>query len=246
MPPRPQNVECGDSLESSAMTSSSSSSSSGVAAGIPAHLSVCRDTANEAAKAASLLQTLRDRISQEESTAATSGLSFLELKNHLMLDYLSDLALVMLTKSQGKSIEGSASVDRLVSLRTVLEKMRPIERKLKYQIDKAIKMSEAESIEESDPLSFRPNPANLVSKLGDEDEDDSADEEDVGNSNEKKGKGLSYALSSGHQLVNYAPTSLSSQPESTSCRRTCPCSTRTTRVTRRWPRRRRPRRRSRC
>jgi len=40
----------------------------------------------------------------------------------------------MLRKSFGKSIENDQSVERLVENRTVLEKMRPIEKKLKYQV----------------------------------------------------------------------------------------------------------------
>lgn len=160
---------------SSAQTSSVSTMTS-TSSDLPLHSGLCQETANEAAKAAALLQKLRERVSEEESTSS-SGLSFLELKNHLMVDYLSDLTLLMLTKSQGKSIEGSESVERLVTLRTVLEKMRPIERKLKYQIDKAIKMAETDSLEDNDPLSFRPNPANLVSKLGGEGDEESSDDD---------------------------------------------------------------------
>ena len=51
-----------------------------------------------------------------------------------MVDYLSNLTYVMLRKSFGKSIEDDPSIERLVENRTVLEKMRPIEKKLKYQV----------------------------------------------------------------------------------------------------------------
>ena len=51
-----------------------------------------------------------------------------------MVDYLSNLTYVMLRKSFGQSLEDDPSIERLVENRTVLEKMRPIEKKLKYQV----------------------------------------------------------------------------------------------------------------
>jgi hypothetical protein len=76
--------------------------------------------------------------------------------------------------------------ERLIFLRTVLEKLRPIEAKLKYQIDKvwplprerhlnvlivpqlvkSATMGASHAVE--NPLSFRPNPSALVSKSGQE------------------------------------------------------------------------------
>lgn len=86
----------------------------------------------------------------------------LELKFHLMLKYVSNMIVwphlmslvysylinlvqIMLLKAKGESIlppegeGGSLAVDRLIELRVVLEKMRPLEMKLKYQIDKLVK-----------------------------------------------------------------------------------------------------------
>lgn len=51
-----------------------------------------------------------------------------------MLDYMTNLTYLMLRKSFGKSIENDPSIERIVENRTVLEKMRPIEKKLKYQV----------------------------------------------------------------------------------------------------------------
>eukprot|EP00049_Salpingoeca_infusionum_P015435 m.299808 g.299808 ORF g.299808 m.299808 type:complete len:291 (-) comp15874_c0_seq3:3004-3876(-) len=74
---------------------------------------------------------------------------------------------------------------RLAYLRTVLEKVRPMDRKLKYQIDKLVRIAmeqerTAQQQQETkqrtsasaststdatlDPLQFRPNPANLVAR----------------------------------------------------------------------------------
>ncbi len=52
----------------------------------------------------------------------------------------------MLHKADGKEISEDVSVDRLVEIRTVLEKIRPLEHKLAYQIDKLIKTANTGSM----------------------------------------------------------------------------------------------------
>merc|ERR1719189_2799700 len=77
-------------------------------------------------------------------------------------------------KSRGKKIEGAKAIERIVENRTVLEKMRPIEKKLKYQIDKYIKVAESGGkIRPEDPIHFKPNPAALAS---DDESDQDLDE----------------------------------------------------------------------
>lgn len=107
------------------------------------------------------------------------GVSFLELKFHLLLSYVIDLTYYLLTKTDGNSWQGDPAVDRLVEARTVLEKLRPIDQKMKYQIDKMIKTATTGVVSgaEIDPLRFKPNPENMVSKL---DEGDSQSSEEEG------------------------------------------------------------------
>jgi hypothetical protein len=72
----------------------------------------------------------------------------------------------------------------LVRYRTLLERIRPLDRKMKYQIDKMLKIANAgeEGIDES--LNYAPNPDQLI--LGDGEEDEN-DEENGGKKNEKDG-----------------------------------------------------------
>ena len=56
------------------------------------------------------------------------------------------------------------SPDQLVEARTVLEKIRPIDQKLKYQVEKLVKTG-MEGKVESDPLRFKANPDNLEVRL---------------------------------------------------------------------------------
>lgn len=102
------------------------------------------------------------------------GISFLDIKNQMLLSYLIDMTYLMLIKIQGQQICGDEVINRLVEHRTVIEKMRPIDYKLKYQIDKLIKISTTGNINEDDPLRLRPQ----LDKLDDDQEMDNDDDDD--------------------------------------------------------------------
>lgn len=55
----------------------------------------------------------------------------------------------------GKSIERDPSIDRLIEIRTVLEKIRPIDYKLRYQIDKLVKTAITGVTNSKDPINFK-------------------------------------------------------------------------------------------
>ena len=114
------------------------------------------------------------------------GLSFLEVKDQLLLMYLMDLSHLILDKASGASLQGHPAVLRLVEIRTVLEKLRPLDQKLKYQIDKLVKTAVTGSLSENDPLRFKPHPSNMVSKLSSEDEEESEAEEGQSEASGKK------------------------------------------------------------
>lgn len=113
---------------------------------------------------------------QDPDFNTEKGVSLLELKLHMLLCYLIDLTYVVLLKTEGQSISGSNTVQRLVETRIVLEKIRPLDQKLRYQIDKLIRVA-ASGAAENDPLRFKPNPANLVSKLSEENNGEDSDED---------------------------------------------------------------------
>ncbi|KAK2155469.1 hypothetical protein LSH36_239g01067 [Paralvinella palmiformis] len=96
---------------------------------------------------------------------SNQGVSFLEVKYQMLLSYLINLTYLMSVKIKGLSIKDDPAIKRLVEIRTVLEKMRPIDQKLKYQIDKLLKTAATGAVGENDPLRFKPNPDNLQSKL---------------------------------------------------------------------------------
>lgn len=105
------------------------------------------------------------------------GLNFLEIKYHMLLNYLINLTYVVLRKCSGHKIENDPSIDRLIEIRTVLEKVRPIDYKLRYQIDKLVKTAVTGSSSADDPTSFKANPANLMSQLPESAAKDNSDED---------------------------------------------------------------------
>ncbi|XP_011496494.1 PREDICTED: neuroguidin [Ceratosolen solmsi marchali] len=115
------------------------------------------------------------------------GLGFLEMKYHMLLSYLINLTYIVLRKCSGERIEGDPSIDRLIEIRTVLEKIRPIDHKLKYQIDKLVKTAVTGTTNSDDPINFKPNPDALVGKIDGSDEE-SESEQDVNEEGAKSRK----------------------------------------------------------
>merc|ERR1712059_116958 len=92
-------------------------------------------------------------------------------------------------KTKGETIEGDSAVERLCYLRTVLEKIRPIEHKLKYQVDKFVNIAGTGEARADDPLRFKANPSLLANKL-DDDEDEFEDDAEK----RKKKTSLSHSM----------------------------------------------------
>ncbi|XP_026538868.1 neuroguidin [Notechis scutatus] len=156
-----------------------------VEADLPAALTLFKSLQEQVIAVTHHIQHLMQKI-RAGDYSTEKGLSFLDVKDHLLLLYIQDLSHLMLEKTLGRSVANHPALLRLVETRTVLEKMRPIEQKLKYQVDKLVKAVVTGGLAEDDPLKYKPNPDNLVSKLSDS--EDGEEEEDVGGTTKKPGK----------------------------------------------------------
>ncbi|GAA5990721.1 hypothetical protein JCM10908_003206 [Rhodotorula pacifica] len=138
-------------------------------------------------------QTWKQKRTATDDLDYSSGISLLSLKNHLLLSYLQHLVALFSLKLSSRSLTGSEEasgvVTHLVKLRVVLEKIAPLEQKLKYQIEKLVRKADqfddqgAQNEEDvlNDPLAFRPNPSNLVlDRTVSEGEDEEEAEERAG------------------------------------------------------------------
>lgn len=116
---------------------------------------------------------LEDLKAKKLAASSKDGISFLESKYMLMMSYCTHIVLYLLMKAEGKSVKNHPILSRLVELRTYMEKIRPIEKKMQYQIQKlmsSLKMKPEDVDEENDkdPLAFGPKPDALVPKLSKE------------------------------------------------------------------------------
>jgi len=105
-------------------------------------------------------------------------MSYLEMKYNLMMSYCTFLSFYLLLKVEGKNVEGHPVIYRLTHIKTLLEKLRPLDQKLSYQIEKMLKEANATAAVASgkkDALSYKPNLKAMAS--GSED-GDSMDEEE--------------------------------------------------------------------
>ncbi|CAH1412657.1 unnamed protein product [Lactuca virosa] len=112
----------------------------------------------------------------------SDGMSYLEAKHLLLLNYCQSLVYYLLRKAKGLPIQGHPLVHSLLETRLFLEKIRPIDKKLNYQIKKLTSLTNGNPIpmEDVDPnkpvasddsLKLRPNPDMLIDKVAPEDGD---------------------------------------------------------------------------
>uniref|UniRef100_A0A2P2KKA8 Neuroguidin-B n=2 Tax=Rhizophora mucronata TaxID=61149 RepID=A0A2P2KKA8_RHIMU len=105
------------------------------------------------------------------------GISYLEAKHLLLLSHCQSLVYYLLRKAKGLPIQGHPVIQSLVEIRLFLEKIRPIDKKLEYQIQKLTRdagnaTDKADLKEKNtggpqkseDQLKYRPNPDMLVPK----------------------------------------------------------------------------------
>jgi len=139
-------------------------------------------------------------IRHEQDLSTKDGISLLSLKHQLLLFYLQSLVILSSRRALGhtlaprtpptqpfsdsnRDVRGADAgdlVDFIVESRVVLEKIKPLEARMRYQIEKLVRLAqEPEKSTQNDiiddPLAFRPNPQNLLNA---DDHSSGSDEED--------------------------------------------------------------------
>ena len=128
--------------------------------------SLLSDIKQGAASVREATQSWKERLQSTSELSYPSGISLLSLKNHLLLSYLHHLVSLFSLKLSSTSLtstQGNQVVGNLVKLRVVLEKVSPLEQKLKYQVEKLVRKADQAAegpLDEQDvlngkkPLSF--------------------------------------------------------------------------------------------
>ena len=93
---------------------------------------------------------------------------YLETRQQLLLSYCVDVLFYLLLKARGRSVQNHPVMKQMLKLRFVMEKMRPLDAKLKHQIDRLLQLArmEPEELEQQKQkhgsAMLRPNPAALL------------------------------------------------------------------------------------
>lgn len=82
------------------------------------------------------IQPLLVKAKQGLIPSTAAGISYLEMKYNLMISYCSFLTFFLLLKIEGKDVKSHPVIDRLIYIKTLFEKLKPLDQKLQYQIDK--------------------------------------------------------------------------------------------------------------
>ena len=134
------------------------------------------------------------RNGEIKQTAA--GMSYLEMKYNLLMSYCTFLTFYLLLKVEGKPVENHPVVYKLTHIKTLFERLKPLDQKLQYQIDKQVRLAEARKemgvtgALSTDKLGYKPNLKDLqmasddegdhdVDMYGMEGEEDGEDESDI-------------------------------------------------------------------
>ncbi|KAJ3533366.1 hypothetical protein NM688_g7293 [Phlebia brevispora] len=149
-----------------------------------------------------VVKTLQKKLGSSEIDV-NDGISLLSTKAQVMVSYLQSLSILSARRALGHSLlERSAPaasfssadrgargvgagdrVDAMIESRIVLEKIKVLEGRMRYQIEKLVRVAEeapetAQSVVD-DPLAFKPNPGALLNNemSADEESGDEAGEE---------------------------------------------------------------------
>ena len=72
----------------------------------------------------------------DQNESHTQGMPLLAVKNECMGHYLSDLVSLAQCQLKGKKVEDSDLINRLIEQRVTMERIRPLEDKMRYRIEK--------------------------------------------------------------------------------------------------------------
>eukprot|EP00698_Gefionella_okellyi_P022562 TRINITY_DN7498_c0_g1_i1.p1 TRINITY_DN7498_c0_g1~~TRINITY_DN7498_c0_g1_i1.p1 ORF type:complete len:543 (+),score=183.80 TRINITY_DN7498_c0_g1_i1:53-1681(+) len=136
----------------------------------PELLPLLNDFETKLAELRSFIEPAKQKAASGELSTA-GGISYLDAKYFTLLSYITNISYFLLRKAHGLPVKDHPVMETLARLRVILEKLRPLDKKLKYQLDKLLKMAsdgEAKQQAAAEDLSFKPRPDEMVAKADDE------------------------------------------------------------------------------
>ena len=104
---------------------------------------------------------------------SNNNYQYIDVKSMLLLNYVISLQYYSLLKAEGKNLEQHEIFERLAYFRLMIEKLKPLDKKVDYQIDKLLRASVTQSQgaavipnrqKKEDNLRYKPNLENFDSK----------------------------------------------------------------------------------
>lgn len=139
------------------------------------------------------LKPVLEKVRSKQVDSTAEGMSYLEMKYNLLLTYCQFLSVFITLKLEGKPVKDHPVINRLLHIKTLLERLRPLDLKLQYQIEKLVRtaaLAEVTNNEEQpkqsattekakptiDALQYKPNIENLMESAGSEQSEEEEDE----------------------------------------------------------------------
>ena len=127
------------------------------------------------------------------------GNSYLEAKFHVLLSYCINITFYLLMKANGQGVKDHPVVEELVRLRTTMEKIRPLDAKLRPQLQRLIQKATSsskpgdshEAVENEESIAHRPDAEDLVDDEEEEEEEEDEEEQQI---KEKKSRSGKYSI----------------------------------------------------
>uniref|UniRef100_A0A1D2A5Z8 Sas10 C-terminal domain-containing protein n=1 Tax=Auxenochlorella protothecoides TaxID=3075 RepID=A0A1D2A5Z8_AUXPR len=101
---------------------------------------------------------------REGELATAEGLSYLEAKHLLLLQYCIGIVVYLLLKAEGRQVAGHPVIARLVEIKAYLERVRPIDKRLRHQMDKLLAAAGAVAGAGPGSLAHGPRPEALLAE----------------------------------------------------------------------------------
>lgn len=119
-----------------------------------------------------------ERVATEDRGSIVGESAYVDVKVQMLLAYLTGLVYYLLLKVRGVSVRDHPVVLRILWIRSLLEKLRPVDQKLQYQISKLLQLADAKASENaqasdvtvSDPRTLKPG--ELAQSVEDEPEEE--------------------------------------------------------------------------
>jgi len=83
----------------------------------------------------------KNEIQSEKKFSVKNSISLINVRTEALIDFCRFMSLLAVMKVNGDKIEGHPIVKKLIFLKTFLARLKPINKKIEYQIGKLIRIS---------------------------------------------------------------------------------------------------------